>query len=274
MNAKPQQDIYLLDSYDDERMPADFNDYLVHIFCKKGRGTFRLSGRKFELKQDGIAVWPAQSNVSDVSFTDGFQAQFLIISSRYLNEHKIDSALAMPVYLQMLRHPVLYPDKKEKEIYRSAMALLRRRMKHGEHSFREEIVGLSVKIFFFDMLEIYSRAAREEQTPRRATALFERFLALLQVHSPLRRDVAFYSSELCVTGKYLSRVCKQASGKTASEWIGEYAMQGIVPLLKNREKTLMEISEELDFSNLSFFSQYVKRLSGISPSEYRKRQAE
>ena len=41
-------------------------------------------------------------------------------------------------------------------------------------------------------------------------------------------------------------------------------------LLKNPNKTIKEICNELNFGSLSFFGKYVKRLFGVSPKEYRE----
>jgi AraC-like DNA-binding protein len=41
-------------------------------------------------------------------------------------------------------------------------------------------------------------------------------------------------------------------------------------LLKSTDKTIQQISDELNFPSQSFFGKYFKRRAGISPKNYRK----
>ncbi|MDE6452413.1 MAG: helix-turn-helix domain-containing protein, partial [Odoribacter sp.] len=58
-------------------------------------------------------------------------------------------------------------------------------------------------------------------------------------------------------------------GKSASYWINGYASQEIVSMLKSPDMTLSEISDSMNFYSQSHFSRFVKKMLGVSPSEYR-----
>ena len=76
---------------------------------------------------------------------------------------------------------------------------------------------------------------------------------------------------LHITAKYLNAVCKQNSGITASEWIQRNTKERIVLLLENPSLNIAEIADEMEFSSRSFFTRYVKKVLGVTPSEYRNR---
>ena len=82
--------------------------------------------------------------------------------------------------------------------------------------------------------------------------------------------VTWYAEELHVTPKYLSTTCKNVSGKTANIWINQFVVKDICQLLRYSEMSIKEISEHLNFPNLSFFGKYVKSHLGVSPKEYRQ----
>ena len=96
---------------------------------------------------------------------------------------------------------------------------------------------------------------------------------LAQQHCMEEREVQFYSNHLHITPKYLNYVCKQNTGVTASEWIQRYAKERIMLLLKNKNLNIAEIAEKMEFSSRSFFTRYVKKLLGVTPSEFRNRLA-
>ena len=74
-----------------------------------------------------------------------------------------------------------------------------------------------------------------------------------------------------VTSKYLSAVCKENSGETASDLITCYVMKDIVCLLKSPDKSIKEIANELNFATLSFFGKYCKKEFRTFPKEYREK---
>ena len=73
----------------------------------------------------------------------------------------------------------------------------------------------------------------------------------------------------CVPG-YLSTVVRTCTGRIASEWIERHVAQEAKALLKSTNMTVQQISNELNFPSQSFFGKFFKRLTGLSPKEYRR----
>ncbi len=71
------------------------------------------------------------------------------------------------------------------------------------------------------------------------------------------------------TAKYLSNAIKEATGRSASDWIDEYVATESKALLYSTTKTIQQIASELHFDSQSLFGKYFKRVTGISPREYR-----
>jgi YesN/AraC family two-component response regulator len=74
---------------------------------------------------------------------------------------------------------------------------------------------------------------------------------------------------MCLTEHYLGTVIRQASGITAKEWIDRALIEHIKIELKYSDKPIVQISEEMNFPNPSFFSKYFKRLTNQTPLEYK-----
>jgi AraC family transcriptional activator of pobA len=101
--------------------------------------------------------------------------------------------------------------------------------------------------------------------------LYERFRQLVQDRCMKEREVKFYANQLNISDKYLNVISKQNSGATASEFIQRFTKEFIVLLLQNKNLNISEISDEMGFSSRSFFTQYVKKVLGSTPSDYRNR---
>ena len=113
-------------------------------------------------------------------------------------------------------------------------------------------------------------ATDRTQEVNTANAHFQRFLDLLHAEHNKHRTVESYASELCISPKYLSVICKKHSGKTANEWITEHVMEDIRYYLKQTDYSIKQICNQLGFPNTSFFGRYVKEHFGVTPTQLRK----
>ena len=103
----------------------------------------------------------------------------------------------------------------------------------------------------------------------RTRQLFEDFLRLVSEFYRTERGMAFYSGRLGLTPKYLSRLVRQASDRSAPEWIDTYVILDAKNLLRNTNISIKEIVWTLHFPSQSVFSKFFKLHTGMSPSEYR-----
>ena len=104
----------------------------------------------------------------------------------------------------------------------------------------------------------------------REQTIFDRFIYLVNQHATHEHQISFYADCMCLTERYLGTVIRQASGTTAKEWIDRALVERVKIELKHTDKPLVQISEEMNFPNPSFFSKYFKRLTGQTPLEYRE----
>ena len=57
--------------------------------------------------------------------------------------------------------------------------------------------------------------------------------------------------------------------KYANYWINRFTILDITRLLRDKQLDLIEIADLFNFSSASYFSRYVQRYLGESPTEYR-----
>jgi AraC-like DNA-binding protein len=105
----------------------------------------------------------------------------------------------------------------------------------------------------------------------RPKELYDRFIKLVSKHHLQERGVQFYADSLCISPKYLAKVVKTVSGKTATYWIDSYVILEAQNLLRYSDDTIKQIVYKLNFSNQSVFYKFFKAHTGHTPSEYRKK---
>ena len=80
------------------------------------------------------------------------------------------------------------------------------------------------------------------------------FLRLVEEKFKEHRNLEWYACELCKSPKYLSRLIRQETGKTASAWIDDKVCDEAKALLMSSSLTISQISDHLGFSSQSYFS--------------------
>lgn len=97
------------------------------------------------------------------------------------------------------------------------------------------------------------------------------FMELLYKNYREHRDVAFYAGKLSLTQRYFTTAIRKTSGASALRWIERYVVLEAQLMLRDTHLDIKEIATELNFEDPSHFSKYFKRVTGLSPEEYRRR---
>ena len=104
----------------------------------------------------------------------------------------------------------------------------------------------------------------------REQSLFADFIQLVNQHAPQEHNLPFYASRLCLSPRYMSTLVRQVSGRAAKEWIDDALATRIKVALRHSDKPVGQISDELSFPNTAFFSKFFRRMTGQTPTEYRR----
>ena len=100
--------------------------------------------------------------------------------------------------------------------------------------------------------------------------VFGQFISLVNAHAMQEHNLSFYANRLCLSPRYLGTLIGKASGRGAKEWIDEALTTAIKVDLRHTSKPLKQIAIDMQFPNMSFFSKFFKRMTGMTPIEYRR----
>lgn len=265
-------DCQILNTNRDGRMPSEFTrEYHVHILVRDGEMRFSDGKTEFLSQKDDLVIWQMSNAIQGVTYSDDFEADFLIASGDFLARFNPEMVWASKGFIFIRINPSFHLHEESLRLMNDDFSLFRQRLDMPESPFKEEVVGRVMQIFLYDLWTVYSSEMSQMETNDNAARIFLRFLGLAQQDCRQQRDVAYYAEKLCITPKYLSQVSRSVSGLPASEWITYYATFELVSLLNDQSKTLTEVADLMRFESASHFSRYVKKLLGKSPSEYRQK---
>lgn len=219
-----------------------------------------------------FVFWFAESRLGDLKCSKNFKATVLLVDSHLLNANIPNQSWSIDAILHSRQYPVKQlNDKTDRQRVLSNFRFLHNKFLDKEHRFYQEALKLQTRLFVLEMWHTFANEYERRKRSLQSGTLYERFVHMVHENCVKEREVQYYADQLNITAKYLSYVCKQNSGITASEWIKRYAKERIILLLENKNLNIAEIADEMKFSSRSFFTRYVKKLLGVTPSEYRDR---
>ncbi|WP_412459835.1 4-hydroxyphenylacetate catabolism regulatory protein HpaA [Pseudomonas sp. SC11] len=114
-----------------------------------------------------------------------------------------------------------------------------------------------------------------EATPARHEDLkvFHRFNALIEVHYLEHWPLVRYAAQIGVTEARLNDVCRRIADLPSKRLVLERLMQEARRLLLFSGSSVNEICYQLGFKDPAYFSRFFNRYAGLTPGEYRQRQA-
>ena len=129
---------------------------------------------------------------------------------------------------------------------------------------------VAAQVHHYDYL-FHQQANQLASKRSREQTIFDRFLQLVTQHCTEHHQIGYYAEHMCLTERYLSTVIRQTSGTTAKDWIDRALVTRIQIELRHTDKPVAQIANEMHFANPSFFSKYFRRLTGMTPGEYREK---
>ena len=116
-----------------------------------------------------------------------------------------------------------------------------------------------------------SKTGASEELHSHEREIFLKFINLVHKFSKRERSLKFYADKMCMSQRYLGTLINNASDTTAKAWIDKSVIAEAKVLLKHSDMQVAQICEELNFSNPSFFCKFFKRLTSMTPQEYKNK---
>jgi len=140
----------------------------------------------------------------------------------------------------------------------------------NDHVYGKEQLHHAFAIFLYEVAANSTKYGQPLITKlTRKEDLVVRFADLVAKHVRENRKVQFYADRLNVTAKYLTETVKEISGRNAGQVIDDFVIVECKLLLENQDYSIAQISSVLNFADPSFFGKYFKRLTGLTPKEFR-----
>mgnify|MGYP003410626809 FL=1 len=245
-------------------------NYVGLIVCEKGYFCFDVDKKKFTARAGETVFLSEGNNFSIGELSDDLRVSILFYHIDPIRAILGSSIVAMYLYTTLTPEPCYVWTSGEESDLARYIALLGRHRKSAQNPFDNHECKLLLLALTYRLCSIYSRRIIEEKNVAgHKIDTFIKLIRLIEKYYMQERGVAFYADKLCLSPKYLSALSKSVCGYTVQELVFRAIIRKSIFWLKNTNKSVQEISDDLNFPNASFFGTFFKKQTGLAPSHYR-----
>ena len=269
-------DVKLAEHNDVLGHPCRFDFYML-LYCLNGHVKMNVNLTEFQIS-DGMTFLNVPGNiirVNELVDTQKEDLHYLCIcmSRNFLQGMMMDVSKFFNEGLSLMENPSLRLNKEEKALMTKQVEMMASVIK-ADLPYKNDVVKSIVSSMFYLIMGVWSDRLSCERNVEpvkhsRSKVIFDQFIKLVTEYHTQERNVGFYADQLCLTPKYLSKLIKGATGRSAPDWIDTYVILEAKNLLKYSNVTIKEIVYKLNFPNQSVFYKFFKARTGMTPTEYR-----
>ena len=258
--------------------PIRFDGYIL-FFLKKGHFHINFNLKTYYVHEGSLLVTVPGNIIRVGQLAEdrlaGIELVYVVLSKQFISGLQLDFNKVFQDSVQMLENPCIALNEEQLALAESYF-LLARQVVQSSLSNKRNIIGGLLSSLSYMTEDIWTGKLVERQPladgSARTALTYDRFMKLVTEYHNQERGMQFYADKLCLTPKYLSKIVKEASGRSGPEWIDAFVILEAKNLLRYSDESIKEIAYKLNFPSASVFNKFFKANTGIVPSDYRRRE--
>lgn len=249
------------------------HDFYEILFLVQGSGYHIIDSNQYEIKPPCIFfLSPGQAHKLNLSKdVEGFI--FLFTSEFYalFNSNK-NKLLEFPFFFSVEQsNPPLYISNAQDAQFISQLFERGCFAMQNKLQLSDEIIHALLELLLLTCNQLYTNE-RQIEKQNKSHILVKRFLIALEENYLANCSIDFYANMLAITPNHLTQIVKQITGKTTISIIQEKRIIEIKRMLLHSSLSISQIAEHLNFTDVSYFTKYFKKGTGITPNQYRQKE--
>jgi len=270
-----ESDIAIVEDLHDlvnEKDNVEINVFAV-LLCTRRKSSATINDEQYDICKDDAFVCIPQTIIDKSLVSFDFEYKCICLSIDFVREIQPGMLInGWDIIKRLKVNPLVHLSENDISAFHLYYSLLKNKLANPSRKryFRETLIH-SLLAFLYEMQNNEDMNQQPVTVKQYSSAenIFNQFIMLLRSTTPKRRNVAYYASKLNITAKYLWQICHNVDGRSASDIIDAFVIEDIKYQLKYTDKSIKQISVDMDFPNISFFGRYTKKYLGVSPKAYR-----
>lgn len=250
-------------------------DGCVLFLCTEGCASVSANMQKTSFGKGDLLTLTADVHLYVLEVSPLFSARYVSLSEA-MTETAYYKITDMALWNRLHFAPVSRLSAKQRELVDGWMEQTEWILANSSGPDRVAMLNNNVHNLFLAIgIELMGHDDRGSRVRKdRSWALMSRFLSLVAKHSSSEREVAFYADAMNISPGYLYKVCRRAFGMSPKQLIVQQLAVEIKTYLADTHLSVKDIAYRLGFEDSSYMCRFFRRITGVSPTEFRNGMAE
>jgi AraC-like DNA-binding protein len=235
--------------------------------CTAGHCTLKINLQTYEIESPMLVTLMPGQIIESIDKSVNFDGHTIVLSKRFIDMLNLPGWQQQ--YMTLFNNPTNEIPADALRHLQIFYTILHKAASDEENPFRLQVIVNLIRVFYYGGVSKFRKI--DNNTTSYKNSIVERFMELVAKHYRDERLIGFYADKLCITPKYLSKLIKDNTGRSAGEWIESHVILEARAMLQSSDMTIQQIAASLNFPNQSFFGKYFKRATGLSPMQYRSK---
>lgn len=243
-------------------------DGLLISYCLKGDIQAKINFTEYKIETGSIIVVLPQLMMDPIHASDDLNMISIAMS--------LDFISAFPVLREFITNdeirwqPVIHLKQQDRVLFEEFITYLQKYYKSKDKKNKRKVLQYLIFALITSTSDFYSSLSLESDVRRtRKNEIIDEFYVLISKHAHYERRVSYYADKLNLSPQYLTTLVKGQTGKSINKWIEHVVIMHAKSLLKSTPLSVKEVSQELNFSDVSIFCRYFKRCTKMTPNTFR-----
>lgn len=244
------------------------NELYGMLFQFGGSGVLYIDCKKYELTGNVMAfLSPGQVHLSEFQNSEGYLVKFN--ANIFQKEETNRKLYDYPFFHTTLGSSIMeLPDEFPCLVFLLESMYQEYKQtcfKRGDH------LKASLELLLIELERLYKGEVHNEAGQQcEISDRIRKLETLIDENYRENRSVAFYAEKLQLSSRHLNNIIKESGCNSVSDLIQKRVMLEVKRLILHSNLTVTEISEQLNFSDKSYFHRYFKTQTGRTPEQFRQ----
>ena len=246
------------------------------ICITTGKSRIHYSDKTFD--QDGTVLFFGNPHIpySWETLTTTYVGYTCLFSEDFLKAGDRMEFLKQSPFFQLEGTPILSINEAQRELINQLFIKMIEEQE-STYSYKDELIRNYIHLILHEAMKMQPLESKD--SPKNAASrITSVFLELLERQFPIEtpdlplqlRTAQDYASNLSVHVNHLNRSLKETTGKSTSTLINERILREAKALLQHTNWNISEIAFALGFEYPTYFNNFFKKMTGITPRTYRE----
>ena len=215
-----------------------------------------------------LLISPFQVHNNSIECTADLSGGVMMFTREFIANH--DNVVELLLLAASGNNPLVTHEEDDLASIKSTINSIKREY---YHSSVKELILTTLFSALMSQIERVVDGQLNFEMNNQAVETYKKFIVMVEANFKENLSVEEYASSMAMSSKNLNRIIKKIVGLSPSEIIMRRKLLEAQRLLSYSTMSVQQISDELNYTDSSYFNRLYKRAFGVNPSTFRRQKS-